>query len=83
MFPCACVVQANNHEPMPKPKKRKPSNLLNQTQAAAIIGVSRPVIPAMVARGELDGDMHGGFLLVTKESVERARDQRAALKAAG
>lgn len=67
---------------MPKTKKRKTSNLLNQSQAAAIIGVSRPTIPAMVAKGELDAELHGGFLLVTRASVEAARDRRAALKAA-
>jgi excisionase family DNA binding protein len=66
---------------MPKTKKRKPSNLLNQSQAAAIIGVSRPTIPAMVAKGELEGEMQGGFLLITKASAERARDARAAAKA--
>lgn len=67
---------------MRKIKKRKPSNLLNQSQAAVVVGVSRPTIPAMVARGELDGEMHGGFLFVTRESAEAARDRRSSLKAA-
>lgn len=67
---------------MSKTKKRKTSNLLNQSQAAAIIGVSRPTIPAMVARGELEAELHGGFLLVTLASAEAARDRRAAMKAA-
>lgn len=76
------MVQAHKPEPMPRNRKRKPLDLMNQTQAAALIGVSRPTIPAMVARGELVGEVHGGFLLISRASAEAARDQREAMKTA-
>lgn len=76
------MVQAHKPEPMPRNRKRKPLELMNQTQAAELIGVSRPTIPAMVARGELEGEVHGGFLLITRTSAEAARERREALKSA-
>lgn len=61
---------------MSKAEKRNPFDLLSQSDAARVVGVSRPTIPAMVARGELDGEMIGTRLHVTRVSAERAKRVR-------
>lgn len=79
------MVQAPSNDPMAKTRKRKahaPLPLMNQSAAARLIGVSRPTVVAMVARGELDSEQHAGFLLVTRESAERAKAKRDAQSAA-
>lgn len=66
---------------MPKTSPRKASDLMNQSAAARRIGVSRPTVVAMIARGELAAEVHAGMLLVTRVSVEKARRAREAAAA--
>lgn len=61
---------------MPKAAKRNPEELVNQTTAARMIGVSRPTIHAMVAREELEGVMIAGRVFVKLVSVEHAAKER-------
>ena len=45
--------------------------LLTTTQAADVLGVSRPVVRAMVRRGELAGMQVAGRCYVDREQVEK------------
>lgn len=66
---------------MPKTERRKPHPLMNQSAAARLIGVSRPTVVAMIARKELDAEVHAGLLLVTRASAEKAKAAREAAAA--
>ena len=67
----------NAIKPMPTNDKPK-ADLINQTRAAAIIGVARQSIAGMIARGELESETVAGLVFVKRESAERVAEQRAA-----
>ncbi len=67
---------------MKKTRKYPLPELMTQSAAANMIGVSRQAIPAMIGRGQLDAVMVAGTPFVVKESARRLADERAAKKSA-
>ena len=63
---------------MTKPRKYPIPDLVTQSAAADMIGVSRQAIPAMIGRGQLDAVMVAGTPYIVKDSARRLADQRAA-----
>jgi hypothetical protein len=67
---------------MKKPRKYSLPELMTQSAAAHMIGVSRQAIPAMIGRGQLDAVMVAGTPFVVKASARRLAAERAAKKSA-
>ena len=67
---------------MTKPRKYPIPDLVTQSAAADMIGVSRQAIPAMIGRGQLDAVMVAGTPYIVKDSARRLADQRAAKRKA-
>ena len=67
---------------MTKTRKYPLPDLVSQTAAASMIGVSRQAIPAMIGRGQLEAVMVAGTPFVLRESARRLADERAAKKKA-
>ncbi len=63
-------------------RKRNPHELVNLSTAATIVGKSRQVIPAMVARGELEGTSVAGRVFVYRASAEKYAAENPPLDAA-
>lgn len=61
---------------MAKQAKRQPE-LVNQTNAARIVGVARQSIAGMIARGELESEAIAGLVFVRRASAERLAKIRA------
>jgi hypothetical protein len=57
------------------------TDLVNQAEAARIIGVARQSIPGMIARRELDSEAVAGLVFVTRVSAERVAAEREAERA--
>lgn len=68
----------NNHMARTRKGNQPSPDLLTQTGAAKVIGVTRQAIAGMVGRGELEGrtDVVQGLLLITKASAEAAAERR-------
>lgn len=63
---------------MAESKRRKVrAELIRGMDAAKVIGVSRPTVLAMVARGELRSKTVGGLIFVFREDAERLAAERA------
>jgi excisionase family DNA binding protein len=58
------------------PKQRKLSDLIRATDAARILGVSRPTVLAMVARHELAAAVVGGLTFVSRADALRVAETR-------
>jgi hypothetical protein len=67
---------------MTKTRKYPLPDLVSQTAAASMIGVSRQAIPAMIGRGQLEAVMVAGTPFVLRESARRLADERAAKRKA-
>lgn len=68
---------------MPRAKDRKVRHdLMRGQEAATLIGVSRPTVLAMVARGEMRSKTVAGLLFVFREDAERIAKERKARAAA-
>lgn len=65
---------------MTKPRKYPLPDLMTQSAAANMIGVSRQAIPAMIGRGQLEAVMVAGTPFIVKDSARRLADERAAKK---
>lgn len=67
---------------MTKPRKYPLPDLMTQSAAASMIGVSRQAIPAMIGRGQLESVMVAGTPFIVKDSARRLAEARAAKKLA-
>jgi hypothetical protein len=60
---------------MPNAPNRK-RDLITQTAAADLIEVARGTVLAMIARGELEGELVAGIMFVDRASAEAAAEAR-------
>jgi hypothetical protein len=68
---------------MPRTARRKRGrDLVTQSAASRQIGVSRPTVVAMHARGEIGGELVAGVLFLDRRDVERVAREREANSAA-
>ena len=65
---------------MKKNRKSSLPELITQSAAANMVGVSRQAIPAMIGRGQLESVVVAGTPFVVKASARRLADERAAKK---
>ena len=63
---------------MPKPTQRNPYDCITQTEAARVLGVSRPTVVAMIARDDIEAEEVAGFLFPKRASVMRLKERRDA-----
>ena len=60
------------------PRRIVRHDLMTQTEAAALLGVTRNTVLAMYSRGQIGGEMVAGTLYPKRTDVESVQPKRAA-----